>query len=178
LLPVYLRDIGYNDDATGLLLGGAVLGGIVAQVPLAWLADRFGKRPIAYGCVASTALGLWVLPSCVAVVPLLGWLFVVGAGGSAFYPLGLAIMSERVQPAARGRASAWFLGVNCLGSLVGPAVTGAAMDQFGRPSLFVVAAASVSAILVVWTASVLVRFRAGHSEIVQSVAHAEVRRAA
>jgi MFS family permease len=162
LLPVYLRSVGYTDQEGGMLLGGAVLAGIGAQVPLAWLADRVGRRAVVYGCLVAGSVALWLMPHCVGALGLGGCLMVAGASGTALYPLGLAVMSERLPTAARARAGAWFLGVNCLASVIGPEISGRAMDQFGRPSLFLIGAGTMTAVLTVWSVqAMLVKPRSG-----------------
>jgi MFS family permease len=75
---------------------------------------------------------------------------VAGACSTSFYPLGMTLLGERLPPSAMARGNARFLAFNCLGSLVGPAIAGAAMDLFGKPALFVSAEAAVLLVLVVW----------------------------
>lgn len=150
LLAVYLRSIGLSDNAVGWLMGGLMVGVIGAQVPVAWLADRLGRTTVLVACHTATILGIgcMLLPGGTAWLAL--WLFVVGACSGAFYPLGLALLGERTAPAGLARASAWFLGINCLGSLVGPTLTGAAMDAFGRRAMFVVGGVAVGIVPAVW----------------------------
>ena len=88
------------------------------------------------------------------------WLFAVGACSGALYPLGLARLGERVPAAGLARANAWFLAINCLGSLTGPAVAGAAMDLFGRGAQFVAGGSTIGLVLAVWVVLGAVRRRA------------------
>jgi MFS family permease len=83
------------------------------------------------------------------------WLFAVGACSGASYPLGLALLGERMPAPALGRASAWFLAINCVGSQMGPIVAGAAMDRFGKSALFPVGGLAVSLVLVGWAWSAI-----------------------
>src|SRR5262249_32564615 len=80
------------------------------------------------------------------------WLFLAGACSGAFYPLGLALLGEELPAATLARANAWYLAINCCGSLVGPVVTGAVMDRFGKPAMFVAGEAAVVGILICWLA--------------------------
>ena len=50
------------------------------------------------------------------------------------------------------RANAWYLGINCCGSLVGPFLTGAVMDHWGRPAMFFAAEIAVLSIVGIWLA--------------------------
>src|SRR5262249_6766624 len=82
------------------------------------------------------------------------WLFVVGVFSGALYPLGLALLGERLPPAALSRAGSCFLAVNCLGCLISPVVAGAAMTLFRDSPLVVSGAVALALLLVAAAASV------------------------
>ncbi len=149
-LAVYLLYLGMTEDAASWVVSGIMLGVIVFQVPVAWLADRFGRTGVLLGCYAATALALLVMPFCGPSAWLVGALLAAGACSTSFYPLGMTLLGERVPPSAMARGNARFLMFNCLGSLVGPAVAGAAMDLFGKRALFVSAEGAVLLVLAVW----------------------------
>lgn len=163
LLPIYLLSTGLSEGAVSWLMSGLMVGVILAQVPVAWLADRLGRVAVLAGCnaVALGGIACLLVPAGTAWLAL--WLFAVGACSGAFYPLGLALLGERLPPAGLARGNAWFLAINCAGSLTGPAVAGAAMDLFGRGALFLAGGAAVGLVLVGWgTAALLRRKGAGH----------------
>ena len=145
LLPTYLKSVGYDDAAAGALMAGVLLTVLACQAPVGWLADRLGRRQMLVGCFAATAAALLVVPA--AGVGLVPCLLVAGVASGAFYPLGLALMGEKVTTADVPRANAWFLGVNSFGSLVGPAAAGAVMEALGPAALFPTSAAVVVAAL-------------------------------
>jgi MFS family permease len=149
-LPVYLLFLGMSEDAASWVVAGIMLGVIVSQVPVAWLADRFGRTGTLLGCYAATALALAVMPFCGPSAGLVAALLMAGACSTSFYPLGMTLLGERVPASAIARGNARFLTFNCLGSLVGPAVAGAAMDLFGKRALFVAGEGAVLLVLVVW----------------------------
>lgn len=152
LLPIYLLSAGLSQAAVSWLMSGLMVGVILAQVPVGWLADRVGCTAALAGCNVVALAGIACLLHRAGVGWLLLWLFAVGACSGAFYPLGLARLGERVPPAGLARANAWFLAINCLGSLTGPAVTGAVMDRFGRGALFAAGGGAVGLVLAVWVA--------------------------
>jgi len=159
LLPVYLLAVGYSEQYVGWLMGGLMVGVILFQVPVAWLADRLGRTAVLAGCYAAVIAGLGWLPFRHGPVDLPVALFLVGACSGAFYPLGLAVLGERLPSAGLARASAWYLAINCLGSVTGPVVAGAAMDCFGRHALFLTGAVVVSLVLAAWAAVRVHAFR-------------------
>jgi MFS family permease len=153
LLPVYLLQIGLSEVGIGWLMGGIMIGVIVIQVPVAWLADRLGRTAVLLSCYGVTVGALSALYLGLSFSGLAACLFTAGACSSAFYPLGLAILGEHVHTGALARANAWYLGINCLGSLIGPVLAGAAMDWFGKQAIFLTGVVAVMLILVSWSAS-------------------------
>jgi MFS family permease len=151
-LAIYLLFLGMSEDAASWVVAGIMIGVIAFQVPVAWLADRFGRTPALLGCYAATVVALAVMPFCGPSGWLVGALLVAGACSTSFYPLGMTLLGERLPPSAMARGNARFLMFNCLGSLVGPAVAGAAMDLFGKRALFVSAEGAVLLVLGVWGA--------------------------
>jgi MFS family permease len=150
-LAVYLvAFLAMTEDAASWVVGGIMVGVIVFQVPVAWLADRFGRARALLGCYAATAVALAVLPFCGASAWLVAGLLVAGACSTAFYPLGMTLLGERLPAPALARGNARFLAFNCLGSLIGPAVCGVAMDLWGKRCLFVAGEGAVLLVLVVW----------------------------
>jgi MFS family permease len=150
LLPIYLGSVGMSTETVGWLMGGLMIGVILAQGPVAWLADRFGRTALLAACNLVALVGIGCLVWSGGVVWLAGWLFVVGACSGALYPLGLALLGERTPPAGMARAGAWFLGINCLGSIVGPIIAGRAMERFGGAALFLAGGAAIVGVLGVW----------------------------
>lgn len=149
-LTIYLLFQGYSEVGASWLLGGTMIGVILFQVPVAWLADRLGRLAVLFGCYAVVAVGLVALPLSAGPVWLAVWLFLLGACSSAFYPLGLALLGERVPPSGLARANAWYLAFNCLGSLIGPLLMGRAMDHFGKHALFAVGEGALLTVLACW----------------------------
>jgi MFS family permease len=126
------------------------MGVILWQVPVAWLADRLGRTAVLLGCYAVTAGALGVLFHGTSLSGLAGCLFLAGACSSAFYPLGLALLGQQLPPSGLARASAWYMAINCCGSLIGPVLAGAAMDQFGKQAIFLTGLAAVLLIPAAW----------------------------
>jgi MFS family permease len=150
MLALYLLAVGLSREQVGWITSGIIVGVLLFQLPVTWLADRLGPTRVLLGCYAVVATSLLLVPASDEPGWLGPWLFLAGACSAAFYPLGLAILGERVAPTGLARANAWFLAINCLGSLVGPAVTGAAMDYFGNRALFAVGEAAVVLVLITW----------------------------
>jgi MFS family permease len=120
IASLWLQDAGHGATVIGLMSGA-----IVAQVPIGWLADRAGRTAVLLGCCVVLVVGLAWLPCC-GVAALMIWMRQVGYCGGAFYPPGLALLSENVPANGQTRATACFLAINCLGSVIGPMLMRAA----------------------------------------------------
>jgi MFS family permease len=152
-LSIYLFSLGYAEGAVSLLVGGLFAGVILCQVPVAWLADRVGRLHILLGCHAlllASLLAVWLAP---ATVTLSMCLFVLGTCCGAMYPLGLALLGDRVSPTGMARANACYLASNCAGSLSGPLLFGLVIDLYGQPSQFLAGMMSVVVVIGLWLAS-------------------------
>jgi MFS family permease len=169
-LALYLRDfMRLHEDRISWLTSSIMIGVILVQVPVGWFADRLGRRQVLYACYGVVIVGLVFLPFCGNSIWLATWLFLVGACSGSFYPLGLAMLGERLPPSSLARANAWFLAINCLGSWMGPSLMGEAVRHFDMRALFTVALASV---LVIPTACLFLRTRSTRpalSAVVHSV---------
>jgi MFS family permease len=136
-----------GEDVAGGLTGVLFLGVLAFQVPVALLADRGSRVRVVLGCHAAVLAGMLLLPFCAGVAPIGALLFVVGGCCAALYPMGLALLGERLPPEALGRANSWYLAWNGVGSLTGPVVMGLALTYGGPYALFASGAASVGVAL-------------------------------
>jgi MFS family permease len=150
LLPLYLSSLGIGDTEVGALIGVILVGVIGFQLPIAWLADHFGRERMLLACFALVAVGLAVIPHLGRGFTLSAWLFVVGVCSGALYPLGLALLGERLPAVEIPRANAWYLSVNCGGCLVSPVVSGPVMTWWGRAGMFYVGLFVVISVVALW----------------------------
>lgn len=149
-LSAYLLNLGYPETTASGLLAALFLGVVLVQLPGAFLADRLGLRPSLVACHALVLTGLALLPFCRAILPLALLLGLVGSASALLYPLGLALVGERVPASALTTANSWYLASNCLGSLTGPWVLGLAMDRWGQQSFFLTGIVAGVLVLSAW----------------------------
>jgi MFS family permease len=163
-LPLYLLSLGLAQESVGDLVGAALIGVILFQVPVGWLADRLGKAPVLLLCYAGVLLGLALVPCCGPGPWLAVWLFLLGGCSGALFPVGLALLGEGLTEARLARAYATYLSLDCIGSVVGPVAMGRAQQWAGRPGLFVAGGAAVIVVLVSWLALRGLRYNAEKGE--------------
>lgn len=135
-LPIYAVGAGLSAETGSLWLSAFVLGNVILQWPIGWLADHADRRLVLAGCsLVSTALVL-----ALALIPA-QWIGTVGVvmlwGGVSFsiYPVGLALLGQRFRGGDIARANTAFSLIYIVGGLVGRPLTGAAMDAVGAPGL-------------------------------------------
>jgi MFS family permease len=149
-LALYLEWRGLTTSVAGDLMGITTIGVIVFQVPLSWLADRFGRLLILLACYAITMAGLAAIPYAPPLVTLACCLFAFGACSGAMYPLGLALLGEGLPDSCLPKAYARYLALECAGSVMGAAAMGWARDVWGQGSMFAVGLLGLGAVLSVW----------------------------
>jgi len=113
-------------------------GGLVAQYPIGFASDRFGRRRIilALGCAgALVTLAAPVLPLTSAVVFALGLL--LGGIANPLYALLLAYTNDFLDNSDMAAASAGLIFINGLGAIGGPVLTGWLMVRFGPSAYFI-----------------------------------------
>ncbi|QXI48575.1 MULTISPECIES: MFS transporter [Pseudomonas] len=129
LLPVYASSHGFAMGVAALMVTVVFAGDMLFQLPLGWLADRVERTGLHLACgLVAMAIGIglpWLLN-----MPWLLWplLVLLGAVAGGIYTLALVLIGQRFkgQDLVTANASVGLLwGV---GSLVGPLLSGAAMD--------------------------------------------------
>ncbi len=123
--------------ALGLGLGGAApavvailaAGGLVVQMPLGWAADRMSARRLARTCIAVLLLGAALLAGATMQTALI-WpaAFALGAAGGGLYTLAIIDLGRRASPTALPRLTARIVTAYTAGAVIGPMLSGGALD--------------------------------------------------
>jgi MFS family permease len=145
LLPNLAIAGGMDEGSAVRLLTALIVGGLLTQYGLGWLADRISRQ------ILLVALGL-IYVALIAVFPrILGspdlafaLIAVMGAAVIGLYTLGLAMLGQEVEPSQLATANAAFILMYTSGGIVGPALTGAAMT--GAPIAGFVGATAAAAV--------------------------------
>ena len=135
LLPVYGIHNGLDTSVAVNLLTALIVGNIVLQFPLGWLADRFPHRLVLAGCAFFTVLGLLVLPTVMGSVWMWPVLVTVGATGYGVYTVSLTSLGDRFTGQELVNGSAAFAVMWGTGALFGSVSSGWAMGGFGSHAL-------------------------------------------
>ncbi len=152
-LPIFALEAGVAAETGATWLSAFVIGNLVLQWPIGWMADHFDRRAVLAGCALSSAL---LVATVTLLDPhdfaILGVLLLWGGISFGIYTVGLALLGQRFQGGDIARANAAFTMVYTLGGLVGRPIAGGAMDALGRSGLtltvaFFYAVAAAAALL-------------------------------
>jgi MFS family permease len=133
-LPIYGLAAGVPAETGVIWLSAFVIGNIVLQWPIGWLADRLDRRLVLAGCALASA----VLASSLALLDphgsgILVLLLVWGGVSFGIYSVGLALLGQRFRSDDIARANAALTSVYTFGGMVGPPIAGGALELAGRP---------------------------------------------
>jgi MFS family permease len=135
-LPVYAVGSGVAPKTGALWLSVFVIGNLVLQWPVGWLADRIDRRVVLAGATAASAALVLLLPLVPAQSPaVLAIVLLWGGISFGIYPLGLALLGQRFQTGDIARANTVFSMLYIGGGLIGQPLTGTAMDLLGEAGL-------------------------------------------
>ncbi len=135
--PVYGLRTGLSTDQIAYLLPFIGIGGLILQLPLGILSDRWGRKRVLMLAGALGGLLFMLVPFAGTKLVAIAILFAV-AGGlvGSFFSLGLAyaadVLPRAYLPAANVLASFHFN----FGSIVGPAIGGKGIEMGSASSLF------------------------------------------
>jgi len=143
ILPVYAHRFGLSGLQQGMVLGATGLATLAVSLPAGVLSDRFGARRLTLwaGWLMSVALFAQALAGSfpVLLVARLGF----GVGFAMVWTAGLAWLTEA---APGGPGLGGTVASAGAGSVVGPALAGAAVQYFGLVSPFLAVAAGFAAL--------------------------------
>ncbi|MEC0371469.1 MFS transporter [Paenibacillus chibensis] len=137
--PVYGLRVGLTEHQIALLLPFIGIGGLVLQLPLGMLSDRFGRKKILMICGILGGLSFALIPTAgTSTIGIMLLLMLAGGMIGSFFSLGLAyaadILPKLLLPAANVIASFHFN----IGSIAGPNIGGTLMQYGWNAGLFIV----------------------------------------
>jgi MFS family permease len=135
---VYAIQNGLDIATSANILTALILGNMVLQIPVGWLADRFPHRWVLAGCALTTTVTLLLFP--IVLDSTLKWplLILMGTAGYGVYTVSLASLGNRFSGAELVNGTASFAIVWGFGALIGSVAGGWALlgfDSHGLPIL-------------------------------------------
>lgn len=136
--PIVGRAFGLAPDQVGLMMGMAIGGGALAQLPAGRLSDSMDRRRVIAGLLVigslAAALALPLAEHGRAV--LYASLFLIGAASMPLYALCVAAASDVTDRPLLEMASGILI-VNSLGAIAGPLLAAPLLDRLGGAGFYV-----------------------------------------
>ena len=136
LVPIYAQLNGRSMLEISTYMALAITGGLLMQVPIGKLSDRFDRRLVAgFAALAFAGLALTISPACTTPWFSIVWLL-LGGFMAVIYPICVAHASDRM-PAERAlTVSGRMILISGIGSAVGPLLGSVVMSYLGVGGLF------------------------------------------
>lgn len=160
LLPVYGVKKGLSQATASLMLTTFIVGNVVLQFPIGWIADHWSKRGMMSVCAMATVLGSVLIPWAFGTWLIWPVLVVTGAASAGIYTLALAELGERFSGHDLVAGTAAFSTMWGAAALFGALLAGWAMERFGPDGLPYATAAVFAAFIVMIAARTLFTSRA------------------
>jgi MFS family permease len=138
LAPVYAGRIGLDTQGVALFMLAAIAGGALLQVPIGRISNGRDRRlALAITALAAAGVALAMLLPAVRDDHLLlfGLFFLFGGLSFSLYPFAVAHMLDYLPREHLLSGCSSLLLVNGVGSAIGPALAGGAMQRFGPSAL-------------------------------------------
>ena len=135
LLPLYGLQYGLSEQTAVLAVSVLFIGDALFQMPLGWLADRFGAKRVHSYCARFFIVFLLVLPWAMSSMALWLVLLLLGASAGGLYTLGLICVGGRFEGQDLVAANAAIGIVWGVGSLTGPIISNGLMNVLGSNGL-------------------------------------------
>ncbi len=136
LLPIYSLRHAISEATGSLMLTVIIVGNVLLQIPIGWLADRFSPRYLiswlAFGTVVGSVLLPWWIEGSVLIWPML---FIWGAIAFGTYTVAMVDLGARFSGALLLAGNSAFGVMWGIGGIVGPSIAGIAMDLVGPEGL-------------------------------------------
>lgn len=133
MMPVYSLKYGLDTSATVLLISLTIIGGAILQWPIGKISDHLDRRVVL--CASSFIAAAIAITNFFYTYDkqllLYTSYFIYGGFAFSLYSLSVAHVNDRLQSEQALDASRTLLQLYGLGAVLGPAVAGVLMDQYG-----------------------------------------------
>lgn len=129
--PIFGLRSGLTVEQVTLILGVAIIGNALLQIPIGLIADKWSRQG-----VISLASALTLVLALAMIWTIKSWLIwpvmlAIGTSAFAIYTIGLTILGDNFKGPDLVAGSAAFAAMWGIGGLLGPPIAGAATDAFG-----------------------------------------------
>lgn len=138
--PLFANLVGFSIQQISLFMALAVFSAMLLAWPIGWLCDRVDRVKVLFYLVLIAASCSLVLSLSVSAMPIYLVMLINAIFMSmvaAIYPVGVALMNDRVEHSHMISASATLLLSFGVGSCFGPIISATLIDLLGAPGIYV-----------------------------------------
>jgi DHA2 family multidrug resistance protein len=129
-LPYMQGSLSASLDQINWVLTSYIVAAAIMTAPIAWVADRFGRKRLFIVCAAGFTAASVLCGLAQNIEEMVAFRLLQGAFGAALVPLSQSVMLDSYSPAERGSAMAiWGIGV-MLGPIMGPTLGAWLTDNY------------------------------------------------
>ena len=137
-LPYMQGSLSASLDQINWVLTSYIVAAAIMTAPVAWIADRFGRKRLFIVCAAGFTFASVLCGSAQTIEQMVLFRMLQGSFGAALVPLSQSVLLDSYTLAERGSAMAiWGIGV-MLGPIMGPTLGGWLTDQYNWHWVFLI----------------------------------------
>ena len=134
--PEMIKEYGWSTARLGIVFSSFFWGYLILQLPMGWLADKFGGRKILFGSAVSWALFTVLTAFPTSILGLSTVRAGLGAGEAANFPAQASFIGRFLPKRLVGRIQAFNLSAMTVGALAATPLAVFAMTHWGWRSVF------------------------------------------
>jgi MFS transporter, DHA2 family, multidrug resistance protein len=137
-LPYMQGSLSASLDQINWVLTSYIVAAAIMTAPMAWMADRFGRKRVFTVCAAGFTFASLLCALSQDIAAIVMARLMQGAFGAALVPLSQSVMLDIYPPEQRGSAMGiWGMGV-MLGPILGPTIGGFLTDNYSWHWVFLI----------------------------------------
>lgn len=148
--PVYGQEVGLEVSQIAFFLAAFVLGGVVAQYPLGWLADKYDRRWVLIW-LSAAAIATSLITIAAGSSGTVGVMLAAGLFGFTSFPIfsvSAAHANDFATSGQRVELSAALMFFYAIGAIASPFLASSLIENFGPGALFVMIAGGHALLIV------------------------------
>lgn len=131
---IFAKNMGLSLEQTSVFMFCGIFGGMLAQLPIGKLSDKFDRRYVLMwtsGFLFLIAPWMHYLLNCGMLI-LAGSAILLGCGIFVMYPISVSHTNDKLEDAERTQASGKLILLQSMGLIIGPIIISAMMQFFGN----------------------------------------------
>jgi len=136
IVPIYAKSLGASIKMVGMINSAFFFTAGLLSFPMGFLSDKFGRKMIACGGLATLSLTCFALYFATSPLQIMAIYFLFGIGLSTYGPTMMSFVADITPSSHIGRAYGWYTTSLYLGMSIGPALGSWIAEKFSYGSVF------------------------------------------